>query len=120
MGDEKPTTERDVPPSLDDLDARLRDARARRPGRKEEDKPREGGLSFAFRIGVELVAAVAVGVGIGLLLDAWLGTKPWMLVLFFILGCAAGMLNIFRTLSGYGYSVGYRKPTEKRERSKDQ
>ena len=119
MSDERPETERKAPPSLDDLDARLRKAQARRPDPEAEDAPREGGLAFAFRIGVELVAAIGVGVGIGVLLDAWLGTKPWMLLLFFVLGSAAGMLNIFRALGGYGYSVGYRKSTKKEERSKD-
>ena len=98
------------PPSLKDLDARLREAFARRRERRERTgrKDREGGLALAFRIGVELVAALIVGTGIGLLLDAWLGTKPWLLVLFFFLGAAAGILNVYRTMSGYGYSAGYR------------
>ena len=53
------------------------------------------------------VSAVGVGVGIGLLLDYWLETKPWLMVVFFLLGSAAGFLNIFRTMSGYGYAAGY-------------
>ena len=76
------------PPSLDDLDAKLRSARGRRPGRKPEadGAARGGALSVALRLGVEIVAALIVGVGIGLLLDRWLGTAPWMLLLFFLLG----------------------------------
>lgn len=102
------------PPSLDDLDARLRAARARRADRKarKEAGERGKGLSFALRIGVEMVASLAVGVGIGIFLDRWLGTAPWFLLLFFIIGSAAGMLNVYRVMSGYGYAAGYHKPSD--------
>lgn len=60
-------------------------------------------------MGLELVSALIVGVGIGYMLDRWLGTKPWLLILFFILGSAAGLLNVFRLTSGLGGTVGYRK-----------
>ena len=72
------------------------------------------GLGVAFRIGVELVAALVVGVGIGLLLDNWLGTGPWFLVAFFFLGAAAGVLNVYRAASG----IGYGGPTEGRRQAK--
>ena len=51
---------------------------------------------FAFRIGIELVAALMVGAGLGWLLDRWLGTGPFLFLLFFFLGAAAGILNVFR------------------------
>ena len=107
MTDEKPS------PSLEDLDARLRRAHERRPDQSaEEDQGPSrdsvgSGLGFALRIGVELVAALAVGVGVGLLLDRWLETGPWMLIVFFFLGSAAGFLNVYRAVSGYGYAAGY-------------
>jgi ATP synthase protein I len=44
----------------------------------------------------ELVAAVVVGGGLGVGLDKWLGTWPWLFLLFFILGFAAGVLNVLR------------------------
>lgn len=65
------------------------------------------GLGFALRVGIELVAALAIGVGIGWLLDYWLETSPLMLVVFFFLGSAAGFLNVYRAVSGYGYAAGY-------------
>ena len=68
------------------------------------------GLSLALRIGTELVAGIAVGVGIGLLLDWWLGTKPLFMILLFLLGAAAGMMNVYRTMSGIGHGVGYKPP----------
>lgn len=108
------------PKSLDDLDARLREAKARRAGAGPGAEPRDrgAGLGFALRIGVDLVAALAVGVGIGLLLDRWLGTTPWLLLLFFVLGAAAGMLNVFRVMAGFGYTAGYRQ-TGRKDRSPD-
>ncbi|RMF39074.1 MAG: AtpZ/AtpI family protein [Alphaproteobacteria bacterium] len=103
------------PPPLDDLDARLREAQAKRAGEKSAARARErgAGLSFALRIGVEVVAALGVGVGIGLLLDRWLGSAPWFLIVFFVLGAAAGMLNVYRVMAGFGYTAGYRRPGEK-------
>ena len=54
-------------------------------------------MGFAFKIGTELVAAVAVGTIIGFILDTWFGTKPWLIIIFFFIGSAAGMLNVIRT-----------------------
>ena len=53
-------------------------------------------LGSAFKLGTELVAAVVVGTIIGFILDNWFGTKPWLIIIFFFLGAAAGMLNIIR------------------------
>lgn len=96
-------------PSLDKLDKKLNQANARRNAGGKTAQERGQGLGFAVRIGVDIVAALAVGVGIGLLLDHWLGTKPWMLIVFFIFGAAAGLVNVFRAVSGFGYAAGYRR-----------
>lgn len=104
-------SENSPPPSPNDFDARLKAARARRAGRGGSERlSRGGGLAMALRIGVELVAALIVGVGIGVLLDRWLGTAPWLMVLFFVLGAAAGMMNVFRVVAGYDSAVGFRRP----------
>jgi ATP synthase protein I len=58
-----------------------------------------------LRIGIEMVSAVAVGVGIGWLLDAWLGTKPWLMVVFFFMGAAAGILGAYRATGRIAYGV---------------
>ncbi len=103
--------EEQSPPPLGELDAKIREAQARRSKTQKSDQTggQKGDLGFALRIGVELVAALAVGVVIGLLLDRWLDTTPWLLLLFFLLGSAAGIMNVFRLMQGYGYAVGYRK-----------
>jgi ATP synthase protein I len=97
-----------------DFDTRLREARAKRAEGKagKGRKPDQQGLGFAFRLGTELVAGIAVGVGIGLGLDYWLDTRPWFMILFFFLGAGAGMLNVYRTVTGIGHGVGYKKEDE--------
>ena len=89
-------TEGNRPPSpLNQLDEKLRAARAKREA-TERGKPNEG-LGIGFRISVELAAAIGVGTAIGILLDRWLGTSPWLLIVFFLIGCFAAFLNVYRT-----------------------
>ena len=115
--------EGEKPIPLEDLDERLRAARHRRNGAAigEPSKRRreQGGLGAALRIGVDLVAAVGVGVGIGLLLDYWLESKPWFLIVFFLLGAAAGIVNVMRVASGYGLAAGFKKPGAEGAKDKD-
>ena len=113
MGDETPRE------SLDDLDARLRRARSQEALRSRGAGPilraPMSGFGAAFRIGVELVSALIVGVGVGLLLDRWLGTAPWFLIVFFLLGAAAGVLNVYRVAAVMGSTAGTGVPDESQE-----
>ena len=54
-------------------------------------------LGKALKISTELVAAVVVGTTIGFLLDSWFDTKPVLIICFFFIGVAAGMLNVFKS-----------------------
>jgi len=100
-------SDKEKPSDIARLEARLKEAESRRP--PEDTRSERGkGLSFAFRIGTELVAGIAVGVGIGWALDRWLGTKPWLMIAFFVLGAAAGMMNVYRAVAGLGSQVGYK------------
>jgi ATP synthase protein I len=86
------------------LSARLqrlgkRIAQANRPSENGSD-PRQtadpSAIARGFRLSTELVAGVLVGAVIGWLLDRWLGISPWGLIVFVLLGFAAGILNVMR------------------------
>jgi ATP synthase protein I len=55
------------------------------------------GYARGFRLSSELVAGVVVGAGIGWFIDRWLGISPWGLMIFLLLGFAAGVLNVMRS-----------------------
>ena len=56
-------------------------------------------LARGLRIAAEFVAAILVGSGIGYLIDEVAGTGPWALLGMFILGFAAGILNVIRVVA---------------------
>ena len=59
---------------------------------------KQSGAGFGFKISTEIIAALVVGVGIGLIVDKYLGTKPFGLIIFFIFGAIAGFLNVYRVM----------------------
>jgi ATP synthase protein I len=96
-----PMNPRKPSPSLENLKSRLKEAR----GARQEAEPtpyRPGPLGQAFRLMTEMVAALFVGGVIGWALDRWLGTRPWLLLVFLTLGIAAGFLNAYRTWRSFG------------------
>jgi ATP synthase protein I len=63
----------------------------------KQDKP-SGALEVlttAGTIGLHLVSATFVGLAMGYFLDMWLGTGPWLLVIFLLLGIVAGFRDVF-------------------------
>jgi len=88
-------------PSLEELGARLRQARGDQPKDGEERNgaqasARATAMGIAWRLAIEIVVAPAVCGVLGWWLDRQLGTKPWLLVVLLVLGLAAGMLNAIR------------------------
>jgi ATP synthase protein I len=61
------------------------------------DRATASGYAKGFRLSSELVAGVVVGAGIGWLIDRWLAISPWGLIVFLLLGFAAGVLNVMRS-----------------------
>jgi ATP synthase protein I len=59
-------------------------------------------LARLSTIGISLVAATAIGLLIGYGLDRWLGTRPWLTMVFTLLGIVAGFLNLFRDVGLIG------------------
>ena len=82
----------------EDFKTRLKIAKSKIKRQVQSDSEKRGSfMGSAFKLGTELVAAVAVGTIIGFILDSWFDTKPWLIITFFFLGAAAGMLNVIRT-----------------------
>ena len=82
----------------EDFKTRLKIAKSRVKKQVQSDIEKKGSfMGSAFKLGTELVAAVAVGTIIGFILDSWFDTKPWLIIIFFFLGTAAGILNVIRT-----------------------
>ena len=81
----------------DDLDTRLKIAKSKLESSEiKTDRKKGVFLGNAFKLGTELVAAVAVGSIIGFILDNWFGTKPILIILFFLFGSAAGIYNVIK------------------------
>ena len=81
----------------EDFKTRLKIAKSKIKKQLDNDNEKRGTfLGSAFKLGTELVAAVAVGTIIGFILDTLFDTKPWLIIIFFFLGAAAGMLNVIR------------------------
>jgi ATP synthase protein I len=79
------------------LGKRLDQVKARRnPPQSGDARARGEAFARAFRFVAELIVGVGVGGFIGWALDRWLGTQPWLLVLFVALGFAAGVMNVIR------------------------
>ena len=82
----------------EDFKTRLKIAKSKIKKQVQSDIEKKGSfMGSAFKLGTELVAAVAVGTIIGFILDSWFDTKPWLIIIFFFLGTAAGILNVIRT-----------------------
>ena len=76
---------------------RLKIAKSKLAKQVQSDSEKRGSfMGNAFKLGTELVAAVAVGTIIGFILDTWFDTKPWLMIIFFFIGSAAGMLNVIK------------------------
>lgn len=84
---------------LSDLEEKLGKVKAQREADAHANldaEMRGRGMAYGMRMAAELVAAVIVGGVIGWGLDQGLGTKPWFFLLFFLLGFAAGVVNVMR------------------------
>ena len=107
--------ERAQPMAEDDDErlAKLRESLAKSRATRESERPRppasapqtsrgDSGASLAMRAGSEFVSAIVVGAAMGWGLDRLLGTSPLLLVVFFFIGVAAGVLNVIRLTSPKG------------------
>ena len=63
----------------------------------ENIEKRGNSIGLAFRLSTEIVSGIVVGSIMGWSLDKWLGSQPWFFLIFFILGIAAGIINVIKT-----------------------
>jgi ATP synthase protein I len=101
---DQPTDEAALSARLNSLDKRLsklgtsREAHGTGPGRANDDGG-SASIGQGIRLSTELVAGVLVGSAIGWGIDRLLSTRPWGLLLFLLLGFAAGIMNMMRATS---------------------
>lgn len=88
-------------PLTSDLAARIKRAQAAEqdPGDAEMAAANRNmsGWNRGMRLGTEFIAAILVGAGMGYLLDLWLKTSPWLMLVMLLVGFAAGVLNVVRS-----------------------
>ncbi len=95
----------DLRARLDRLSGELKGRAASRPASEPKPTPKTDGsaagsaMSLGLRAGSEFVSAVILGLGIGWVLDRALHTNPAFLIVFFLLGVAAGIWNVIRLTS---------------------
>ena len=102
-----PPGDQDQPDSAKGVTRELasRIASAKRERDREDNRasrdasPEMSGMARGMRIGTEFIAAILVGAGLGYLVDLGLGTKPWGLLIFLLVGFAAGILNVIRVVA---------------------
>ncbi len=83
---------------LQQLSTRLKIAKKKnRKIEKQSKSSNAASIGNALKISTELIAAVVVGSLIGFILDNWFDTKPLLIICFFFMGVAAGILNVFRS-----------------------
>jgi len=108
---------------LQDVGARLKamhDAVAEKEEAEREVEGSAQGVGVGFRIGIELVAGVLVGAGLGWFIDSKLETKPIFMLAFIALGFAASVLSVLRILKNLDQAVGLgRAVRDKEGRVKD-
>ena len=81
---------------LEELEKKISDLEKQK--KEIVNNKKETGAGFGFKISTEIIAALVVGVGIGLIVDNYLNTKPFGLIIFFIFGALAGFLNVYRVM----------------------
>ncbi len=73
----------------------------------DNQKTQAEGINSGAQAGLELVTSIVAGALIGYGLDHWLGTKPWMLILFLFLGVGTGFWSVYRISNNLGSAVGF-------------
>jgi ATP synthase protein I len=102
----------------EELGRKIKEAQARQDQNSDPLGARKGkgagstdsaATARALRAATDLVTAVVVGGFIGYWIDKWLGYAPLAMIVFLLLGFAAGFMNIYRAQTGQDFTVGFPK-----------
>jgi len=104
-GENEPGRSSPLPVSDGELDRRRRQldralARQHQESREEAERAKSGiasGYAVALRLSSEFIAGILFGAAIGWVIDRFVGTSPWGLIVFLLLGFCAGILSILRS-----------------------
>ena len=81
----------------EDFKTRLKIAKSKIKKQLHSENEKKGSfMGSAFKLGTELIAAVGVGTIIGFILDSWFDTKPILILIFFLFGAIAGIVNVIK------------------------
>ena len=84
--------------SLKNISTRLEIAKKNlKKNKAKNNSSNAASLGKALKISTELVAAVVVGTTLGFILDNWFDTRPWLTIIFFVMGVTAGILNVIKS-----------------------
>ena len=108
--EEKPT-EAGLSGRRDQLNRILNEREREEAAASRRSKGSKAGYAQAVKMSSEFIAGIIVGAGMGWLLDEWLGTSPFGLVVFLLLGFVAGVLNVLRA-AGQVAEPGARSPRQ--------
>lgn len=87
----------ELPQDIKDIDTRIRKIKAQ----KEKKNPKSQTnimLQNAFRFAAEFVSPVIIALALGYLADNFFGTKPIIMLVMAVFGCAAGVLNTYKAM----------------------
>jgi len=117
-----------APVNPENLEERIAKARAEgahhgseRPDSGGNDPGVESAMSFGLRAGAQFVSAVVAGGVFGWLIDRWLGTKPFVMLVLLVLFFVAAMVNVWRSMSravevATGAALSGEKPAARADR----
>ena len=75
-------------------------------------------VAIAGRASTEIIAGILFGVFLGWFLDSWLETKPIFTIIFLVFGFLAGLMNLWRFLSGKDMALGFINQKENVKKNK--
>lgn len=92
------TSDKELEARRSALAGKLAERRSREPSGNDGDGEAQKGYALAVKVSSEFIAGVVVGAVLGYGFDHVLGTSPWGMIVFLMLGFAAGVLNVLRAV----------------------